>query len=462
MKKQSKELGTEKIPKLLLKLSLPAFIGMFVGSLYNVVDTIFIARGIGTIGVAALSIAFPIQMIIMAFAATFGVGSASIISRRLGANRLEDANLVFGHMVWLIGFFSILMAGTAFLFLEPLLKLFGATPQILPYAKDYLSVILLGSVAFSFAMATNNIVRAEGNAKIAMLTMVIASMVNLLLNPIFIFVLGMGMKGAALATIAGQATGAVWLFFYFYKGKSSLTFRWIGLKPNGEVIKEIMIIGMPVFLMMSSTSLMFVTVNWMLVTISTELQIAIFGIISRLISFTMMPINGIVQGMQPIIGYNYGAKLLDRLTDTFKIGITVSTIIATTIWIIVMLIPELFMGIFSTDQEVISNGAQAMRIIFLLTPVIGSQMVITGLYQALGKAKIAFVLSLSRQIVFLIPFVLILPHFLGLNGVWISFPIADGLACILALFILFKNKRQLFQGEEQLEDVEIAASTSKQ
>jgi len=456
MKKQSTELGTEKISKLLVRLSLPAFIGMFVGSLYNVIDTIFIARGVGTVGVAALSIAFPIQMIIMAFAAAFGVGSASIISRRLGANRLEDANLVFGHMVWLIGFFSIVMAGTASLLLEPLLKLFGATAQILPYAKDYLSIILLGSVAFSFAMATNNIVRSEGNAKTAMLTMVIAAVINLILNPIFIFGLGWGMKGAALATIIGQATGAIWLFLYFYKGKGSLTLKWIGWKPNFTIIKEIIIIGMPVFVMMASVSLMFVSVNWMLVTISTELQIAIFGIISRVIAFTTMPINGIVQGMQPIIGYNFGAKLVDRLNQTVKIGIVVATMIATTTWIIVMLIPEPLMGIFSTDQAVIKDGALAMAIIFMLTPIIGFQMVVAGLFQALGKAKIAFVLSLSRQLIFLIPFVLILPHFYGLKGVWMAFPIADGLAFLLAFIIISSTRKQLLKSEEHLTDIEVA------
>lgn len=450
MKKQSEELGTEKISKLLIRLSLPAFIGMFVGSLYNVIDTIFIARGVGTVGVAALSITFPIQMIIMSFAAMFGVGSASIISRRLGANRLNDANLVFGHMVWLIGFFSIIMAGTAFLMLEPLLKMFGATAQILPYAKDYLSIILLSSVAFSFAMATNNIVRSEGNAKIAMLTMVISAVINLILNPIFIFGLGMGMKGAALATVVGQASGAIWLFYYFYKGRSSLTFKWIGWKPNFAIIKEIIIIGMPVFVMMASTSLMFVSVNWMLVTISTELQIAIFGIISRLIAFTMMPINGIVQGMQPIIGYNFGAKQFDRLKQTVKIGIVVATLIATMTWIIVTLVPEPLMNIFSTDQDVIKDGAEAMGIIFLLTPIIGFQMVIAGLFQALGKAKIAFILSLSRQLIFLIPFVLILPYFYGLKGVWFAFPIADGLACLLAFLIIVSNRKQIFKSEEQL------------
>ncbi|WP_246333896.1 MATE family efflux transporter [Thermoactinomyces mirandus] len=216
MKQQSSRLGTEKIPALLVKLSLPAFIGMFVNALYNILDAIFMARGVGTIGLAALSIVFPIQMIISASAATFGVGGASIISRRLGEKRLNEANKVFGHIIWLIIFFSLIVMIAAFLLIEPLLRFFGATDVILPYAKDYLQIILIGSVIFSFAMGTNNVVRSEGNAKLAMNTMLVGTVVKLIITPIFIFGLEMGMRGAALSTIIGQSTSAIWLLKYFW------------------------------------------------------------------------------------------------------------------------------------------------------------------------------------------------------------------------------------------------------
>ncbi|SFQ95651.1 MATE family efflux transporter [Desulfoscipio geothermicus] len=267
MKQQSTRLGIEKISSLMINLSVPAFIGMFVMSLYNIVDAIFVARGVGTLGVAALSIAFPIQMIMGALAGTFGIGGASIISRRLGANALGEANRVFNHIIWLIVFFSMLMTATAFLFLEPLLVIFGATKNILPYAKDFLSIILLGSVFVTFAMATNNVVRSEGNAKIAMLTMVMSAVINMILNPIFIFGLDMGIKGSATATVIAQFIAATWLLKYFIGGKSSLTLKWIGFIPDFKVVKEIILIGLPSFIMMSSSSLMVVSVNWMLLTL---------------------------------------------------------------------------------------------------------------------------------------------------------------------------------------------------
>ncbi len=444
VKQQSSLLGTEQIPKLLLKLSLPAFIGMFVNAMYNVIDAIFIARGVGTIGVAALSITFPIQLMVVVGAATFGVGGASIISRRLGAKNVEEANKVFGHVVWLIIFFSMLITLSAFIFLEPLLKAFGATDLILPYASDYLRIILLGSIIFSFAMGTNNIVRSEGSAKIAMYTMIIGSIMNVILNPIFIFGLDMGIQGSALATILSQSTSAIWLLRYFLSGKSSLRFNWIGLKPDLHVVKEIILTGLPSFVMMSSTSLMMLSVNWVLVIFGGETQIAIFGIINRLITFTIMPIFGIVQGMQPIIGFNYGAGLSKRVTQTFKFGVYIATTICCLAWIMIMTVPSYLINIFSTEPNVITNGTIALRLIFLVAPLIGLPVVSSGLYQALGKTKKAFILSMSRSMLFLIPLVFTLPHFFNVTGVWIAFALADGLAFFLAGFILLKDRRTLF------------------
>lgn len=443
MKQQSSRLGTEKIPALLVKLSLPAFIGMFVNALYNILDAIFMARGVGTIGLAALSIVFPIQMIISASAATFGVGGASIISRRLGEKRLNEANKVFGHIIWLIIFFSLIVMIAAFLLIEPLLRFFGATDVILPYAKDYLQIILIGSVIFSFAMGTNNVVRSEGNAKLAMNTMLVGTVVKLIITPIFIFGLEMGMRGAALSTIIGQSTSAIWLLKYFLGGGSSLQINWIW-KPNFRLVKEIIGIGLPAFVMMSATSLMVVSVNRVLVSYGGEGEIAIFGIINRLLTFSDMPISGIVQGMQPIIGFNHGAGLAERVGRTFKLCAYIATGIAVITWIIIMTIPGLLMNIFTADHEMIKNGSEALRWIFFVTPMIGLPMVASGLYQALGKARKAFMLSMSRRVLFLLPFVFILPHFFGLKGVWLSFSLGDGMAFLLTAIILLKDRKPLF------------------
>lgn len=452
MKQQSSRLGKEKIPELMLKLSVPAFIGMFVMALYNVIDTIYIARGVGTLGVAGLIIAFPIQMIFGGLASTFGVGGASIISRKLGANELAEANNVFGHVIWLVVFFSILMAVTGMFFLEPLLRTFGATENILPYAKDYLSIILFGSLVQFFAMATNNIARSEGNAKLAMLTMIISASANMVLDPIFIFGLDMGIKGAALATIISQIIGAVWLLKYFLGGKSTLELQNIGWLPDFNIVKEIITIGVPTFIMRSSSSLMVVAVNWMLIGFGSEIEIAVFGIINRLMMFFFMPINGIVQGMQPIIGFNYGAGLYDRVRHTIKLGISIATVITSIVWVITLIFPQVLINIFSADEAVITSGSGALKWIFIMAPVIGFQMIAGGLFQTLGKAKISFILSLSRQLLFLIPFALTLPHLYGLTGIWISFPIADGLAFLFALYIFLKNRKIFFPLTKGMEE----------
>nr|WP_245676693.1 MATE family efflux transporter [Bacillus solimangrovi] len=434
----------------MVQLSVPAFIGMFVMALYNVVDTIFIARSVGTIGVAGLSIAFPIQMIISAFAAAVGIGGSSIVSRLLGAKKEEEANDVFGHIVWLVGVLSIIMVVIALLFLDPILRLFGATEATLPYASDYLSIILIGSLFLAFAMSTNNVVRAEGNAKMAMSTMLVSSGVNLALDPIFIFGLDMGVQGAALATVIAQACAAIWIFSYFKGGKSSLTFKWIGLIPNRRIIQEIISIGTSSFVRQVSSSLMFVVVNWMLITYGSNMEVAIFGIINRIIMFAIMPMFGIVQGMQPIVGYNYGAKQFNRVGNTVKLSFIIATVMSTAVWIIILLFPQLLFNVFTTDEKVIEEGASALRMIMLVAPTIGFQMVAGGLYQALGKARAAFILSISRQLIFLIPIVLFLPTMFGLAGVWAAFPLADVLGFLLALFIILMDKKTLFPNDAHL------------
>lgn len=459
MKEQSQRLGTQPIPKLLANLSIPAMIGMFVMALYNVVDTLFIARGVGILGVSGVSIGFPVMMIMMAIAAAVGIGGASVISRRLGENKAEEADQVFGNVL-----FSILIVSSfgfigAFTFLEPLLHLFGATEAIMPYAKDYLFPIMLGAFFFSFAFTTNNIIRSEGNSRFAMMTMIIPSVMNIILDPIFIFSLDMGVQGAALATVISQASVSLVILFYFLNGKSSLNVNLSFLKPQWKVMKEVLAIGMPAFIRQVSGSGMMIAINLMLIKFGGEFEVGVFGIVQKLAMFTIMPMVGVLQGMQPIIGYNYGAKNYERLKETIQLGLKVVSIISTGIFLLMMIFPENLMQIFTGDAATIETGAGAIRIMFALSMLIGAQVVSGGLYQALGMAKPALILSMARQVLFLIPLVLILPYAFGVNGVWLAFPLSDLLAFTLSMVFLFRDRDLFFKAKPRQDNNYKAAST---
>ncbi|MCA0985096.1 MATE family efflux transporter [Halobacillus yeomjeoni] len=445
MKEQSQRLGTQPIPKLLANLSIPAMIGMFVMALYNVVDTLFIARGVGILGVSGVSIGFPVMLIMMAVSAAVGIGGASVISRRLGENKAEEAEQVFGNILFAILLISSFGLIGAFTFLEPLLILFGATENILPYAKDYLYPIMLGSIFFSFSFTTNSIIRSEGNSRFAMITMIIPSVLNIILDPIFIFGLDMGVLGASVATVISQATVSVVVLVYFLKGKSTLTIYSAYLKPKVIVLKEILTIGMPAFIRQVSGSGMMIAINVMLIKFGGEFEVGVFGIVHKLAMFTIMPMIGVLQGMQPIIGYNYGANQFGRLRETIVLGMKVVTLISAGIFILMMTIPESLVHIFSGDEKTIETGAYAIRIMFAASILIGAQVVSGGLYQAVGMAKPALILSMARQVLFLIPLVLTLPYFIGVTGVWLAFPISDLLAFTLSMFFLYKDRKLFFK-----------------
>ncbi|MDV2683394.1 MATE family efflux transporter [Alkalihalophilus lindianensis] len=460
-KKQSEKLGTESIPKLLRDLSVPAMIGMFVMALYNVVDTIFISYGVGIDAVAGVTIAFPVMMIIMAVSAAMGIGGASVISRRLGEKRDNEANQVFGTIISIILLISIIGVIASFTFLEEMLILFGASPEILPYAVEYMFPIMLGTFFFSFAFATNNIVRSEGNAKFAMMTMIIPAVINIILDPIFIFGLNMGVQGAAVATVISQAAVTVVILRYYLTGKSSLTLKWSDLMIKWSIVKEVVSVGLPAFVQQASGSIMMIAINTMLIQYGSDLYVGVFGIIQRILMFTVMPIIGVMQGMMPIVGYNYGAKQYGRMRETIWLTLKVVIISSVGIFILMMIFPWIFMRVFTSDLIVIDAGVDAMRIMFLGFFVVGVQVVAGGLYQALGKPKPALILSLSRQILFLIPLVLILPHFFGVSGVWMAFPIADGLSFVLATVLLYKDRDTiLVKGEEELNQIEAATLTN--
>lgn len=444
MEEKSEFLGKESIGKLLFKLSTPVIIGMLVQALYNVVDTLFVGKAYGTESVQAiggLSIAFPVQMIIMAFGIVLGTGGSSIISRALGAKELEKAERTLGNVFSLSLILSVLIAIPCLLYLDVILETFGATPGILPYAMEYLKYIIAGGIFFVFGVSVQHIVRAEGNARFAMNAMLIGAGINIFLDPLFIFGFGMGVQGAAIATILSQAVSSGWLLQYCLKGKGAVHFKSGNLKPDLGIIKEIGAIGVGAFVMQASSSLMMIFVYNALATHGGDVAIAVFGIVIRINSFIFLPLLGMSFGLQPIVGYNYGAKQFGRIAEAVKLALIATTAFGLLGLLIIYLFTEQLLGLFSADLEYLAVGKHAIKIMLLGMPLIGLNVVAMTLFQALGKARPSFLLSLSRQILFLIPLVVILPGFYGLDGVWAAYPTSDFLSFLFSGFLLFRVYR---------------------
>ena len=457
MNERSKQLENESINKLLLKLSLPATIAMMVNALYNIIDTIFVGRGVGTLGLGGLAIAFPIQMLMMGFALMIGTGAASAVSRNLGEKNIERADYVAGNTFLSIFIINILFAIFGITYVEPLLKVFGATDALLPYAKDYIVIILIGSIWFSITVAANNLVRAEGNALVSMKMMLIGAVLNIILDPILILEkinipylfsmpgLGLGIKGAAIATILAQFASFLYLLIYLYSGKSLLKVKLHHLKPQKDILKEIFSVGSSTFARQFAGSIVAIIINNSLIVYGGEIAIAIYGVINRVIMFLFMPLFGMVQGMQPIVGFNYGAKNLDRLKETIKLSTFWITIIAFVTTLMGELFATTIFKIFSNDPNIAINGAMYLRIVIIMVPVIGIQIVGGALFQSLGKSVPALFLSLLRGVILFVPLVIVLPKILnfGLFGVWLSFPISDLLATLITIWFMQKEMKKI-------------------
>ncbi|SET73956.1 putative efflux protein, MATE family [Natronincola peptidivorans] len=436
-------LESQKITKLLMNLSLPATVGMLVNSLYNIVDTIFIGQGIGYLAIGGLTIAFPIQMIIMAVAQMVGIGAASVISRNLGAKNSDRANHVAGNSFIAVTFFGILICVIGLLFINPILRMFGATDILLPYAREYLQVILLGSIYFPFVVSSNSLIRAEGNAKAAMFTMMIGAISNIILDYIFIFPLNMGIRGAALATIISQFISLIYVLVYIFGKQSTIKVKLHHLKPDWKILYDIMAVGFPSFARQVAGSVMAIILNNSLAFYGGELAVSVYGVVQRVIMFLFMPLFGVVQGMQPIVGYNYGANRIDRVKETVKLSIMATTILASVGTLFGELFPRFIIRMFDNDPALIENGVYALRIVISMIPVVGVQIIGAALFQSIGKAIPSLFLTLSRQVLFFIPLVLILPRIygLGLLGIWITFPLSDVLATIFTVMLMKKEMK---------------------
>lgn len=439
MNERNEQLGNMPINNLLLKLSLPATVGMMVNALYNFVDAIFIGLGVSADGLGGLTIAFPIQMLIMALAQMVGIGAASAVSRNLGSKNYETAYRTVGNAYILILMMSTIMVSFGLIFIEPVLNLFGAAsaPELLPYAKDYMSVIFMGSIFFSFAVASNNLIRSEGNAKVAMVTMIIGTGLNILLDPIFIFVLDMGIRGAAIATILSQFASFIFIIRYLRSGQSSLKIKPHHLKPDRKIIQEIITVGLPAFTRQVGGSVLAIVLNNSLGFYGGKIAINAYGAINRIIMFLFMPMFGVIQGMQPIAGFNFGAQKYNRVIEVVHKSIAAVTVFCIFGFTLSQLLSTQLMSLFVKETAVIEVGSQAIKYIFLAIPIVGIQIVSSSFYQAIGRAKPSLILSMMRQILFLIPLIYVLPKMgLGLMGIWIAFPISDIISTAISAWML--------------------------
>jgi len=439
----STQLGTERIGRLLVRMSAPAMVGLVVQALYNLTDTIFVGRGVGSLAIAGIAVSFPVQILVMAVAQTFGIGAASIVSRALGAGDRPRARRTLGNLLSIVILSSAVIAGLGSLYLEPLLRLFGATETILPYGADYLGIILVGTPFFLFAMATNAVVRGEGNARVAMGTMIISGLLNIGLDPLFIYGLGMGVRGAALATVLAQATTVAYLVYYFASRRTSLRVKLSDFRLDGGIVGESFAVGIGSGLRAAAGSITVVLLNNTLALYGGDLAIASYGVINRIIMFLFLPMIGIGQGMMPIVGYNYGAGQLDRARDAIRLSTLAATAMSAAATAILVAFPDFLLRIFTNDGELIAMAVPAARLIVIAFPTVGFQLVAAGVFQALGRPLPAMVLAVLRQVILLAPLVLLLPRSLGLAGAWAAFPIADGVAGLMTLALAVPAVRAL-------------------
>jgi putative MATE family efflux protein len=342
-----------------------------------------------------------------------------------------------------------------------LLELFGATPGIIPYARAYLEIIMAGSVVFTLGIATEDLVRAEGNARYAMFGMLLGAGLNIVLDPIFIFGFDMGVRGAALATILAQLASTIFLLRYFFAGKSSVSFKPKLLVPDSKVSRQIIAIGIGPCIVETSNSFIMIFINNSLASYGGDVSIAAFGIIHRMYMLIFLPMLGISFGLQPIIGYNYGAEQFSRVVESVKAALKISTLFSLLGFLLMFLFPAPIIRIFSPDSELTAVGVEAMRIVVFALPLIGFQLVGTTVFQALGRPRPAFILSVAGQLLFLLPLVLILPRFYGLQGVWAAFPISDFLVCGLAVGLMLREYRKFKKKEKTEQGRKLSFETEK-
>lgn len=439
--------GTEPLGKLLRQQAIPASIGILVMSVYGIVDTIFVGLWVGSLGIGAITVVMPITFLIASVGMAIGVGGASIISRAFGEGDEEKAFRTFGNQVIMILVLGLVLVAIGFQFLDEILSIFGGRGDVKDPATTYFSIVLIGVPFLAWAMMSNNVIRAEGYPKIAMLTLLIPAIVNIILDPILIVYLDMGIAGAAWATTLSYMASAAFASWFFLFGKSQMELKVSSLKIDLSILKEITALGSVTFARQGTISLLSIVLNNSLFIYGGELGLAIYGIAGRLLMFVNFPVLGITQGYVPILGYNYGAQLHDRVKKLIKIAMTSAVLISFCIFSIMMIFTPQIVSIFTNDADLISKTIPAIRMLFIATPLIAINLLGSAYFQAIGKARPALLLSLSKQGFLLIPLILLLPIYFGINGIWIAFPLADvGAALVTALYMKYHfKKKRLFE-----------------
>ena len=447
-------LGTNSIGKLLVQYSVPAIIAAVATSLYNIVDSIFIGRGVGPMAIAGLAITFPLMNLVIGFCTLIAVGGATISSIFLGQKNEKRATDVVNNVMTLCVIHSVVFGGLSLIFLDEILYFFGATPETIPYAREFMKVILYGTPISYIFIGLNNLMRATGYPKKAMISALLSVAVNVVLAPLFIFVLDWGIRGAALATICGQFCAFIWVLAHFMSPKSivhfNLGYSWL----SSGLVKRIYSIGLSPFLMNATACFVVVFLNKSLLDVAGDdgnIAVGAYGIINRTTMFFVMIVFGVTQGMQPILGFNYGARCWNRVTDTLHKGIWLGIGITTLGWIVTEAFPDTISSMFTTDLTMIDIAREGFRVYFIVYPVVGCQIVIQNYFQSIGHPKISIFLSLTRQLIFLVPLLWILPPRLGIDGVWASMAGSDIMAFLLAvgtMIIMNRKYKKIFSPQQ--------------
>lgn len=436
-------LGTEPVGKLLKLYALPAIIAMSSSSLYNIIDSIFIGHGVGAMAISGLAIAMPFMNLMAAFGSLVGVGASSLISIRLGQGNKNRAFLILSNAIMLNVVIGVSFTTIGLIFLDDILRFFGASSQTLPYARDFMQIILAGNVITHVFMGMNEILRASGYPKKSMAIMLTAVLIIVCLNPIFIFGLGWGVRGSAFATIIGQTVALGLEFTHFLNKKHFLYLKRGTFRFMGTIVRKVLTIGIAPFLLNVCASVVVIFINSALKRTGGDISIGAYGIVNRVLMLFVMIVNGFNQGMQPIVGFNFGARRFDRVIKTLKLTIACAVCVTTTGFILGHFFPQLVAGMFTDDPTLLSVAEMGLRVALFAFPLAGFQIVSSGFFQYIGKPQKAILLSMTRQLLFLIPLLAVLPGIYGTMGVWMSMPIADSLSAVLAAALLFFQIRKM-------------------
>ena len=447
------DLGTKPIGHLLWKYALPAIVAMLASSLYNMVDSIFIGQGVGPIAISGLAITFPFMNLTGAFGAAIGVGSSTYLSVKLGQKDYLTAENILGNTVMLNIYMGVVLSVVCLLLLDPILRFFGASDATLPYARQYMVIILAGNVVTHTYLGLNAVLRAASKPRQAMNATIFTVLVNTILDPIFIYPwgLGLGISGAAYATILAQVLALCYQLRLLSDKRELIHFRRGTYRLHSQIVKSIISIGISPFSMNVCSCIIVIFINNQLVHYGGDLSVGAYGISNKILFIFVMFVIGLNQGMQPIAGYNYGAQKFDRLMRVVKLTMLSATAVMTVGWCLAIFMPRLCVRLFTTDATLINLSANALRIMCCMFPIVGYQMVVTNFFQCIGKVKVSIFLSLSRQLIFLLPMLWLLPHLFQLNGVWCSMPASDLLASLVTAWIMARYMRKFMRQQQEQE-----------